>query len=137
MQMEHLRTSARLLRHPLFARPLPRWCVFLAIAFLVGSWIATVAIPNIPGATAVVVHYTATFGVDALGSWGDLFRFPVVGSVLVGFNIVLAVLLTQRRAEAPTQASMVLLVAAVLIAFAVCIGMVLLLRVNVLYSISL
>lgn len=85
------------------------------------------AIPNRAADESIIVHYTTTFGIDALGSWTDLMRLPLTGTVLLVVNCGLAWFLTrQDHVDAPT----VLMVASVVLEFAVLIGALLLLRVN-------
>ncbi|MFH1430759.1 MAG: hypothetical protein ABIG71_04570 [Candidatus Uhrbacteria bacterium] len=133
--MERMAFNRDLVRltHPIFARPLSRWCVLSAAMLLIGAWVATFAVPNAESG-AIVVHYTTTFGIDALGSWRDLLRLPITGSILVVLDVVLAFLLTERDEQAPTPASWILVIAALLIAFVVCFGTLLLLRMNLLFE---
>lgn len=124
-------------RDPLFARPSFRWCVIGAASFLAGAWIAILGIPNVADGDAVIVHYTTTFGIDALGSWGELARLPLTGTALLIVNIGLAWFLARGEGATdalppggvPTAAS-VLLVASILLEFIVLIGCLLLFRAN-------
>jgi len=111
-------------RDPLLASPFLRWCTIVATALNLGAWIVILGIPSLPGPDAIVIHYTTTFGIDALGDWKDLLRLPVTGTVLLGANIVIARLL------ATEAASVLLITANVLIEFAVLLGSILLWQVN-------
>lgn len=118
-------------RHPLLAVAWTRWVLLVSGVLLAGAWIATAAVPILPGEAAIVVHYTTTFGVDALGSYRDLLRFPVVGTTLVAFNVILATLLGPEGAEgAPRAAAQFLVAAALVLSIFICTGAFLLLRAN-------
>ncbi|MDO8425162.1 MAG: hypothetical protein Q7T01_01460 [bacterium] len=116
--------------HPLLANSQTRWMAVAAGALLAGAWIAALAVPNVPDAASLVTHYTTTFGIDAFGSWHDLARIARTGSAFIAFNIALAFGLTPRNAPAPATASVFLLAAAVLLAFAALVGTVLLWNMN-------
>jgi len=124
-----------------------RWCAIAAISFLAGAWIAVLAIPNVPESASLVVHYTTTFGIDALGSWRDLAMLPLSGTVLLLINVVLAWFLTRAEVrgqrlevgaasagpsvpDALPHAPAVLMAASAVIEFAVLINAVLLWRAN-------
>ena len=122
-------------RDPLLAHPFTRWCVVVATAFLAGAWVAVLAITDTPGEDAVIVHYTTTFGIDALGSWGEITRLPLTGTVLLAVNVILARFFahpstTPEEASDLPRASAVLIVASVILEFAVLVGALLLWRVN-------
>lgn len=127
-----LLTPLIVLRDPFLAHPLLRWCAIVAFAFCSAAWIVVLAIPNIPGTDAVVVHYTTTFGIDALGSWRDLLRLPLTGTMLLAVNLTIARVLVGASAppDAAPHATVVLAIASVIIEFVVLVGCVLLWRVN-------
>lgn len=127
-----LLTPLIVFRDPFLAHPLLRWCTIIAFVFCVAAWIAVVAIPNIPGTDAVVIHYTTTFGIDALGSWRDLLRLPLTGTILLAVNLTIARVLVGANAPPDTapHATVVLAIASVVIEFVVLIGCVLLWRAN-------
>lgn len=77
-------------RDPLLRSPLCRWSLIASAAFLAVAWGVTLATPRIPGSAAVVVHYTTTFGIDALGAWSDLLRLPILGTVVFLLNAAIA-----------------------------------------------
>ena len=119
-------------RDPLLAHPFLRWCAIIAFVLLAVAWIAVLAIPNLPGADAVVVHYTTTFGIDALGSWRDLLRLPLTGTMLLVVNVAIARVLIAPSAppDALPPATLVLVIASVIIEFTVLVGCLLLWRIN-------
>lgn len=142
-----LLTSVTTIRDPLFAQPFARWCTVAATALLAGAWIAIAAIPHVAWEESIVVHYTTTFGIDALGRWTDLLRIPTTGTVLLAVNLGAARFLarpaigdplsvsdrrTDREELGPAlpTASRVLVAASVAIEIAVLIASVLLWRVN-------
>ncbi|MDP3771107.1 MAG: hypothetical protein Q8R16_02305 [bacterium] len=132
MRFPQLTATIFTIRDPLLARPFLRWCAIVACALLAAAWIAVLAIPNLPGSDAVVVHYTTTFGIDALGSWRDLLRLPLTGTILFAVNFTIArVLITPNTSQdmVPT-ATTVLAIASVIIEFTVLVGCILLWRVN-------
>lgn len=47
----------------------------------------------IPTTDSVPLHYSLTFGIDWLGSWGKLFTYPVFGLLMIVFNTWLAVVM--------------------------------------------
>lgn len=125
--------------HPLLASRWARWCLFCTCFVLFGAWIAVLAVPRIPDAQ-YVVHYTTTFGIDALGSWESLLRLPITGSAFVILNMSIAMLLSPRPVQqelfraplAPhlSVASALLCVASCVVAMTVLLGSVLLWRMN-------
>lgn len=125
-------------RDPLLAQPFARWSAIVASTLNLAAWIVVLGIPNIPGPDAVVLHYTTTFGIDALGSWPNLFRLPLTGLALLAANLALARLFAKLevgggrlevRGQLP-HASTILLIASVVLEFAVLLGTVLLWQVN-------
>lgn len=134
MRRLSLTTPIITFRDPLLVSPLIRWCIIAAIALCVGAWIVILSIPNLPGPDAIIVHYTTTFGIDALGNWRDLLRLPVTGTVLLGVNLAIARLLAVSHdasgGPARSPASLILVTASVPIEFTVLLGVVLLWRVN-------
>jgi len=116
----------------MLAHPFLRWCGIVSLAFLATAWITIIAVPNLPGADAVVVHYTTTFGIDALGSWRDLLRLPLTGTILLAVNLTIARALVAPSAppDVVPPATIVLIVASVVIEFTVLVGCLLLWRVN-------
>lgn len=111
-----------------------RRCIIASIAFIAAAWVAALAVPHLPGEAPLIVHYTTTFGVDALGDWWDFVRLPLTGTVLVALNVTLARILTSRADGAPSAASVALVVASVCIAWVVCMGTVLLWSKNLVLS---
>ncbi|MDO8599348.1 MAG: hypothetical protein Q7S02_04520 [bacterium] len=127
MRFSQLSRTVVTFRGPLLAHPFVRWCAVASMTFLAGAWIAILAIPNSTADESIIVHYTTTFGIDALGSWTDLMRLPLTGTVLLVVNCGLARFLArQDHVDAP----IVLMVASVVLEFAVLIGALLLLRMN-------
>ncbi|MDO8622334.1 MAG: hypothetical protein Q7R80_03835 [bacterium] len=133
MRFPQLLRTVVLFRDPLLAHPFLRWCAIVALVLLTAAWIAVLAIPNLPGTDAVVVHYTTTFGIDALGSWRDLLRLPLTGTILLAVNFTIARVLIAPNTSpdmVPT-ATTVLAIASVIIEFTVLVGCILLWRVNI------
>lgn len=106
--------------------------MIVAFALLSTAWITVFAIPNLPGTDAIVVHYTTTFGIDALGSWRDLLRLPLTGTILLIVNLTIARALASPSAPSDVlpPATTVLIVASAVIEFTVLVGCLLLWRVN-------
>lgn len=132
MRFPKLTATIFTIRDPLLAHPCLRWCAIVALVLLAAAWIAVLAIPNLPGTDAVVVHYTTTFGIDALGSWRDLLRLPLTGTMLLAVNFTIARVLIAPNASPDTvpAATTVLAIASVIIEFTVLVGCLLLLNVN-------
>jgi hypothetical protein len=136
-------------RSPLLAAPSARWCIIIAVALLAAAWVAILGIPVLPGGDALIVHYTTTFGIDALGSWRDLLRLPLTGTALFLVNLTIARMLqpeaesrkpetmagalrqqAHRSTVALSPASSILVVANIPLQFIVLLGSVLLWRAN-------
>lgn len=118
-------------RTPLLSAPFARWCTIVAVTLLTAAWVVILGIPNLPGPDALIVHYTTTFGIDALGNWRDLLRLPLTGTVLLIANLTIARLLTTGSDVPLPQASQILIVANIPLQFTVLLGSVLLWRINV------
>lgn len=121
-------------RTPLLSVPFARWCTIVAATLLTAAWVVIFGIPNLPGPDALIVHYTTTFGIDALGNWRDLLRLPLTGTVLCVVNLVIAHILStgsgQPHAVSLSPASLILVVANIPLQFTVLLGSVLLWRIN-------
>lgn len=138
MWRSQLTTPIVIIRDPLLRQPFARWCAIIAAALLAGAWIAILGIPNAPGSAGVIIHYTTTFGIDALGSWADLLRLPLTGTALLAVNVALArffvrLEISDRRlrvGEISSSTVSILLVASVALEFMVFVGAVLLRKVN-------
>lgn len=121
-------------RTPLLSVPFARWCTITAAALLTAAWVVILGIPNLPGPDALIVHYTTTFGIDALGNWRDLLRLPLTGTVLLAVNLAIARVLAtgpeRPNVASLSSASQILIVANIPLQFAVLLGSVLLWRVN-------
>ncbi|MBI4434663.1 hypothetical protein HY635_02500 [Candidatus Uhrbacteria bacterium] len=134
--MRRLQLTALIIafRDPLLGTPFTRWCIIVATALNLGAWVVILGIPNLPGTDAIIIHYTTTFGIDALGNWRDLLRLPVTGTVLLGANIAIARLLATGsdapRSAPPSPAARILVAASVPIEFAVLLGTILLWNIN-------
>lgn len=143
----HLRRTLHTVRDPLFRHPIARWCACAALLFLGASWIAILAIPILPESDAMIVHYSTTFGIDALGTWRELLQLPIIGAAVFGVNVGLARFLVDDRiarargrgdgpepeprvAATLAPATALLMVATVFVEFATAVGSVLLWRVN-------
>lgn len=134
MQLSQFTKPIVTFRTPLLSAPFARWCTIAAIALLIGSWIAIFGIPGLPGNDALIVHYTTTFGIDALGNWRDLLSLPLTGTVLLAVNLVIARLLATESGQPPhaslSPSSQILIIANIPLQFTVLLGSVLLWRVN-------
>lgn len=122
-------------RTPLLSVPSARWCTIVAVALLLGAWVVILGIPNLPGPDAIIVHYTTTFGIDALGNWRDLLRLPLTGTVLLAVNLAIARVLATGpelpNAASLSPASQILIIANIPLQFTVLLGSVLLWKVNI------
>lgn len=134
MRKPQLTRSIITFRTPLLSVPSARWCTIAAAALLTAAWVVILGIPNLPGPDALIVHYTTTFGIDALGNWNDLLRLPLTGTVLCVVNLVIARVLAtgpeQPNAAALSPASQILIVANIPLQFTVLLGSVLLWKAN-------
>lgn len=121
-------------RTTLLSAPFARWCTIVAVTLLIGSWIVVFGIPSLPGNDALIIHYTTTFGIDALGNWRDLLRLPLTGTVLLLVNLVIARLLATESGQphhvSLPPSSQILIIANIPLQFTVLLGSVLLWRVN-------
>lgn len=118
------------IRDPLLGRLAARWSIIVAAALTAGTWVAVVAVPVPVGDSAVVAHYTTTFGIDALGSWSSLLRLPVTGTIILLVNTAVARLLAASSGIAERRAVDSILTATILLEFALLVGAILLLRMN-------
>ncbi len=60
----------------------------------------------------IILHYNIYFGVDAMGSWKQVFLLPVIGLILLTINTMLAVYFYQRK---KIVASYILLLATLMV----------------------
>ena len=71
-----------------------QWFLSVTVTNLVLNavfWLLLIA-RALPTTESVPLHYSLTFGIDWLGSWGNLFIYPVLGFLLICINTYLATL---------------------------------------------
>jgi hypothetical protein len=121
-------------QHPLLARWWTRWAIGVAAILLAGAWIFVLGIPSpLTSNGTLIVHYSTSFGIDALGTWRDIMRLPVVGSVLFVLNMSIAFLLSPQGTSddvGHVDASFIMVVSTVMIEGVVLLASALLWSVN-------
>ena len=129
-----LATPRPIVPRAVLAAPWLRWCGTLALLGIAGAWVVAYLIPHPTDPQGIIIHSTTTFGADALGARRDLFSLPIIGTVVVVINIVLATVLGRSRSSAGmsrcASLATLLMVASPLLAFAVLVGMTFLWYVN-------
>lgn len=70
-----------------------QWFLLLLVINLMFNavlWVMLIAKAP-PTIESVPLHYSLTFGIDWLGSWGRLFLYPTLGFLLIILNVYLAI----------------------------------------------
>lgn len=91
-----------------FRSQIALWMLAVNLFANIVDWIILAVFVNKIDA-GIILHYNVYFGVDAVGSWKDVFIFPAIGLVLFVLNTALAIYFYKQRERI---ASYILLMAA-------------------------